>query len=157
MAEHDRMKPKIRPAQIQGFGQALSKSTNPAEIATGLMKQDSPLMRQAATQGRQFANRRGLINSSIAAGASQAAALNAVVPLASQAADINAAIAGRDKAGVENMVTTFQSLYQNTVANILANKTIKGEERNKQIEAAKANLNKQTALIENLYNIDIAW
>lgn len=49
-----------------------------------LMDPESPLMRQATTAGLRTANRRGLLNSSIAAGAVQDSAYTAAVPLASQ-------------------------------------------------------------------------
>lgn len=51
-----------------------------------LMSADSPLMRQAQTSGLQSANRRGLLNSSMAVQAAQGAAYNAAVPIASQEA-----------------------------------------------------------------------
>ncbi|PWE56762.1 hypothetical protein DEM27_10390 [Metarhizobium album] len=49
-----------------------------------LMDPESPLMRQATTAGLRTANRRGLLNSSIAASAVQDSAYTAAVPLASQ-------------------------------------------------------------------------
>lgn len=57
-----------------------SVATRIAAITAG----GSPLMRQAANQGLQVANRRGLGNSSIAAGASQAEVIRAAAPIASQ-------------------------------------------------------------------------
>lgn len=51
---------------------------------TGLMAGDSPLIKQARSQGEAAANRRGLLNSSISVGASQGAAYAAAIPLASQ-------------------------------------------------------------------------
>lgn len=53
-------------------------------IAEGIMAKDSPLMQRARATGTAFANRRGLMNSSIAAGAQQGAVLDQVVPMASQ-------------------------------------------------------------------------
>lgn len=53
---------------------------------TGLMSQSSPFMQQARTQGLQSANRRGLLNSSMGVQASQAAAYQAALPIASQEA-----------------------------------------------------------------------
>ncbi len=47
---------------------------------------DSPLLTQARTQAAQAANRRGLLNSSLAIQAGEAAALNAALPIASQQA-----------------------------------------------------------------------
>lgn len=49
---------------------------------TQLTSQDSPLMQQARTQAKQQMNQRGLLNSSMAVGASQQAAYNAALPLA---------------------------------------------------------------------------
>lgn len=62
---------------------------NPATDTTGgqlskIIDQNSPLMQQAATAGRQGANARGLLNSSIAVGAAQGAVLNAATPIAQQ-------------------------------------------------------------------------
>lgn len=51
-----------------------------------LTSQDSPLMRQAQTSGLQMANRRGLLNSSMAVKAAEDAAYAAAVPVASQEA-----------------------------------------------------------------------
>jgi hypothetical protein len=53
---------------------------------TGLMSSDNPLMRQAQTAGLQQANRRGLLNSSIAVGAAQAEAYRTALPIAQQEA-----------------------------------------------------------------------
>jgi hypothetical protein len=49
-----------------------------------ITSQDSDYMKLARTSGLQTANKRGLLNSSIAAGASQAEALRAAAPLAGQ-------------------------------------------------------------------------
>ena len=51
---------------------------------TDLMAGDSPLIKQARSQGMAAGNRRGLLNSSMAAGAAQGAAYAAAIPLASQ-------------------------------------------------------------------------
>ncbi len=67
--------PSIAPAQVDDFV---------ANKVTEITKQDSPMMQAAATEGLKIANRRGLLNSSIAAGASQGAALDRALPIASQ-------------------------------------------------------------------------
>lgn len=51
---------------------------------TGLLSSDSPYMKLARAGGQRQAARRGLLNSSIAAGASEAAAIAAAAPIASQ-------------------------------------------------------------------------
>lgn len=53
---------------------------------TGLMDTDSKYLTQARAAGTRTANRRGLMNSSIAAGSSEAAAIAAAAPIASQEA-----------------------------------------------------------------------
>lgn len=56
-----------------------------------MLDENNPMMQRAATQGEQFANSRGLLNSSIAAGASQNAVIDAAAPFALQ----DAAFAGQ--------------------------------------------------------------
>ena len=51
---------------------------------SGLLSQDSPLMQRAKYQGIATANSRGLLNSSLAAGAAQAAMIDAALPVAQQ-------------------------------------------------------------------------
>ncbi len=51
---------------------------------TGLLQEDSPLMQAAKTTGLKMANRRGLLNTSMAVGAAQGEMLKAAVPIASQ-------------------------------------------------------------------------
>jgi hypothetical protein len=58
---------------------------------TGLLSKDNPLMLQARTQGLQTAASRGLLSSSMAAGASTAAMVDRAAPLAQQNAAQNAA------------------------------------------------------------------
>ena len=65
----------------------------PSERVRSIVETDSPLMRQAATQGKQYAHRRGLLNSSLAAGAAQNSLLAHAFPMAQ--ADTSAALQGR--------------------------------------------------------------
>lgn len=65
-------------------------SSSPAEIAAGLMRQDSALMRRADTIGRQIGNRRGVLNSTLSGEAAMSASLDRVLPLAQQEAAQNA-------------------------------------------------------------------
>lgn len=50
---------------------------------------NSPLMVQARTAGNEYANSRGLLNSSIGAGAAESAMINAATPIAQQDASTN--------------------------------------------------------------------
>ena len=65
----------------------------PSERVRSIVETDSPLMRQAATKGKQYAHRRGLLNSSLAAGAAQNSLLAHAFPMAQ--ADTSAALQGR--------------------------------------------------------------
>lgn len=61
-----------------------------ADKVTGMLSASNPYVQQAKQQGVDYANSRGVQNSSIAAGASQKAAYNAVVPIATNDANIAA-------------------------------------------------------------------
>lgn len=51
---------------------------------TGLLKKDNPYMQAAATRGKKVANRRGLLNSTMGVQATEAARIDAALPIASQ-------------------------------------------------------------------------
>ena len=57
-----------------------------------LLSSGSPLMQQAATQGLEYANSRGLLNSSMASGAAQGEMIKAATPIATSDAQANLAI-----------------------------------------------------------------
>lgn len=59
-----------------------------ARRLTDLTKTDNPLMTQSRTSGLQMANQRGMLNSSIAAGASEGAAIAAAAPIATADAQL---------------------------------------------------------------------
>lgn len=63
-------------------------SENIAKRVAQITSENSPLMKQARTTGLQQANQRGLSNSSMAVGASQAEAIRTAAPIASQEATL---------------------------------------------------------------------
>lgn len=65
-------------------GQWKPEDTSVERRVTGLLSKESPLMKQAATQGAQASNRRGLMNSSMGVQAGQASRVAAALPIASQ-------------------------------------------------------------------------
>lgn len=73
-------------AQGSAWKAAVPKQVNDsvADKVKELTSQDSPLMQQAKTEGLKVANRRGLLNSSMAVGASQDAMVSKALPIASQ-------------------------------------------------------------------------
>lgn len=54
----------------------------------GLLDSNSPYMTNARLRGQEFANSRGMLNSSLAAGTSQRSALEAALPIAQSDADV---------------------------------------------------------------------
>ena len=73
------------PPSLQGAAQAtLPQAKTVAGLLDTILAKDSPLMQRAATQGKQFANNRGLLNSSMAGGAAQGAMIDRATPIASQ-------------------------------------------------------------------------
>lgn len=73
-------------AQGSAWKAAVPKQVNDsvADKVKELTSQDSALMQQAKTEGLKIANRRGLLNSSMAVGASQDAMVSKALPIASQ-------------------------------------------------------------------------
>lgn len=78
-----------------------------------LMKLDSPLMQRAEAGAVQTANRRGLVNSSMAAGAGQAAMIDAAMPIATADANIYGQ-ASRDNQSADNNALQFTAGSRNT-------------------------------------------
>ena len=75
----------------------------------GILGQESPLMQRAATSGMQFANQRGLLNSSMAAGAAQGAMIDRAMPIAQQDAQ---QAWQRDNMNLEHDFTTGRDATQ---------------------------------------------
>ena len=75
----------------RGMGPAKYKNRKEdvAGLTADVLSEDNRLMRLAATKGVQYANRRGLMNSSIAAGASMDAQAEYAVDIAQKQAGIN--------------------------------------------------------------------
>jgi hypothetical protein len=142
---------------------------------TGLMSQDSALMRQARTAGTTSAARRGLLNSSIAAGAAENAALSYVTPIASQqssqiaTANNNAAsikadadrtattLASQEKLNSENITSQekisaagLQSDWDRQQASIASQEKISAADREAETAKAQATLAAQerTAIMD---------
>jgi hypothetical protein len=75
------MLPQITPSR-SGERQIDPTTGTVAGQMAGLLEEDSPYMQRAATAGLQYANDRGLLNTSMGAEASQAAAIDAALPIA---------------------------------------------------------------------------
>lgn len=88
-----------------------TRTVNTNETVAGqldsLLKADSPLMTTARTSAKQYANSRGLINSTMAAQAGEQAAINTALPIAQQ----DASVFGQ--ASKDNMDATNNALQFN--------------------------------------------
>lgn len=71
-------------------GKWMDEQDSVAGNMTGLLGANSDYIKQARAQGEKAAGKRGLLNSSIAAGSGQSAAIAAALPIASQDASIAA-------------------------------------------------------------------
>lgn len=110
---------------------------------TGLMSQQSPLIKQARAQGVQAANRRGLLNSSIAAGASQNAAYAAALPIASQeASQVHQANLSKQEFGQQQKLQSSDQSQQRYLQeqDMGFRERISGLDREAQERIAKMNL-----------------
>lgn len=98
----------------------------------GIIAADSPLMQQARTRALQYANSRGLINSSLAAGEAQARMVDAAMPIAQQ------------DAGAFNQAMTNTVNAKNTASQFGANASNTAELTNAQL-GTNVNLANQNA------------
>lgn len=89
---------------------------------TGLLQQDNPYMQAARTSGLQTAQSRGLLNSSMAGEASQAAAIKAAMPIASQDASAFTS-AGMANTAASNQATQFNAGETNNASRLGAELT----------------------------------
>ena len=160
-----------------------------ASVASQLDKflaSDSPLLAAARTRAKQDANRRGLLNSSIAVQAGEAAALDVALPIASQqAAQIQqgnlqerqivssekiseSGIAAQERIAASNIaafdrekataaVAALDASYQQVFAAISANTDIPAEAREAYLIHLAALRDSNFSLIEQLYNINLVW
>lgn len=115
--------PQITGAQAQQatttkydpVGFSVDKNQTVAGNIENLIAKDSPLMQQAATRAKQYANSRGLINSGLAAQAGQEAVIAAAMPIAQQdASTYNQAHTNTQNA--KNASLQFGAQAQNTTS-----------------------------------------
>lgn len=124
----------------------------------------SPLMQQAKTAGMKFANKRGLLNSSIAAEASQDAVIKNALPIASQdsqqeygkhIAGMNLAANDRDKATAA--AVSYGQIYSQMFESFAGNENIPKETRDKYLTHIALLNDSNMNLIEQLYGINLEW
>lgn len=153
---------------------------------TGLLAQNSPLMQQAKTRAKQSANRRGLLNSSMAVGAGQQATLNAALPIASQeanqahaknlaaqghaqtkeiqSADISSKekiadmnVGAHDRQYASGFVAEVEKKYGAMFNEVLKNNNLSSAQRDKYYGHLATLRDSDMQLVEQLYGIDLDW
>lgn len=96
---------EAKPVTYDATTRAVDPATQTvAGQVNNIIKDDSPLMQRARAGAMESANSRGLINSTMAAQAGQAAVIDAATPIANADANINTT-AARDNQNVTNAAT----------------------------------------------------
>lgn len=123
-----------------------------------MLNSGSPLMKRAETFGKQQANKRGLLNSSMAAGAAQGSMIDAAMPVAQQDAsalqDLNklqASSAANAWGVMANNVTDIVAQGMEGIANINANPDISSADKTKMINQIKSMRDSDINFQQNLY------
>lgn len=146
-----------------------------ASRVTKLASEDSPLMRQAIGAGLAGANRRGLMNSSIATGAAVGAGLSTAATIASQDAqqvqqmnlaqmedsrtrDISkATIASQDRNSYASTMAQLGKNYSEGIANTLQNDKIPTGTRTAAQGDMASLLHSQQQQLGALYGVNLTW
>ena len=140
-----------------------------------LTNSDSKLMQQAQTGAMQYANKRGLLNSSIAATAGQDAALRVAMPIASQEAaqahQLNTQgkaiessesiaamnVSAHDKQYLAAATADLQKTYAAMFTEIQKNPDLTAAQRNEYYGHAKSVMDTNIQFLEQIYNVDLTW
>lgn len=140
-----------------------------------LTSQNSPLMKQAKTTGMQAANRRGLLNSSMAVGEAQKEAYNAAIPIASQEAsqiankntqrmglksqeDIAAMnVAAHDRQYMQAGVAAVDQNYAQSFAAIASNANLPASVRDRYLTMLQQMRDSGNNVTSQIYGTQIEW
>jgi hypothetical protein len=147
-------------ADTEAYDPTLREVNAPTETVAGqlhqLLSSGNPYVERAKSGAMQTANRRGLLNSSMAAGAGEAAAIDAALPIASADANVYGT-ASRENQGYTNTAGQFNAGAKNTAslqgaqsANQLGTIAATGEQE-RQTQVLKGTQATQLAEIEQRY------
>lgn len=170
--------PTTPTGSTSGFSAALSQipeAKSTAQLLNDYTSQDSQLMRLSATQGLQAANRRGLLNSSMAVGAAQDSMVKNAVPIASQDAQLQAdarqkaldratSLTTKDmelresaRTAASNMLVNMEQIYANQFNSIMANDKLSKGTREEMIASARRLRSQQRDFVQQMYDIDLTY
>lgn len=137
-----------------------SRGNDVADRVTAITSQDSAFMRAARSRGLASANRRGLVNSSIATGAAEAAALDAAAPIAAQDSqqqygyDVNTAnLAAAERERQAAFYAQMAGNYQNAVATTSQNPELPASARAAYDRSFLDSFNGGLGFMQNLYGV----
>ncbi len=130
----------------------------------GLLNSDNDYIKQARTAGTEYASSRGLLNSSIGAGASQKAAISAALPIAQQEANTanNEYMTrlGTDESirkGAYDVTANTQGAYLSSIDKITNNAMISINEIETAQGITQAEKDKMIANTTARRDADLAW
>lgn len=145
--------PQIDYSQYGPYVREMTDEELTSRQLQGLLASDSPYMRQAALSGQRMAAQRGALSSSIAAGASQASAIQAAFPIAAADAQAFQQIRSQNAAAINNTnLAKLQSATNMATSKLqslttLATATMQAETQSK-VAALNANAQSQIAAME---------
>lgn len=173
------------PNTVTELGKIDPKTDTVQGQLSGLMDSDAPFLQQARTRAAQTANSRGLLNSSMAASAGEAAAYDAALPVAAKDAEINLSqkqlnqktvadfgmqtLKGdqsKDIAGIEAQYKTlmqandsasrFFSQVSSSISDILKEPNIPVDQKGQLVEKQKQLLQNGMNVIGAISNLDLS-
>lgn len=173
------------PNTVTELGKINEKTDTVQGQLSGLMEKDSPFLQQARTRAAQTANSRGLLNSTMAASAGEAAAYDAALPVAAKDADINLSqrqlnqkvvadfgmqkMRGDQSKELANIEASYKTLMQandsasrffsqisSSISDILKEPNIPVEQKGQLVEKQKQLLQNGMSVIGAISNLDLA-
>lgn len=145
------------PSNVSGYNAQQINVSNDMLVENrlnNLLKQDNPLMQKARAEGLQRANASGLLNSSMAAEASQKAVIDSAMAIAQKDADTYVGVA-RSNQEAANEAARFLATAQNQrdIDNAKMQTEVAIQNVKMQLDAALANQdNARTVLLTNAKN-----
>lgn len=138
-----------------GLTSAITRDVNSNELLSNqvnkVIGEDSPLMQQAAAKAKQAANSRGMLNSSMAVQAGQAAVMDRALPIAQYDAGVNTNVLNTNQSN-QQQTNTFNASQQQDINKFNTNTEAQNSQfnANNQQDANKFNASEQNKT--NIFN-----
>ena len=145
-------------------GQWVPEDDSVATKLNALTASSSPYIAQARAAGLAGANRRGLLNSSMAQGAAEGAAIQAALPIASQDAQASTqktlqgmTIASNDRNASLNAAIAQNQAYLSAFTDLANNKDIPAATRDAYIKHLQDTRGTGYDMVQQIYGINLDW